>query len=168
VTNNIRPWERLIAPFARNLEKLGIKLKLRNMDTSLLKKREDEFDYDMTVHWWLAGQIPGNELRNNFSSQSAAEKGSDNLAGVQNPVVDALIERIMQVANHEELVVAARALDRVLLSGYYVVPHFHNNVHRVSYKSSLARPAKLPLYYQSEAWVVQSWWLKAEPVGKQP
>lgn len=166
IINNIRPWERLIAPFARNLDKLGIKLKLRNMDTSLLKKREDEFDYDMTVHWWLAGQIPGNELRGNFASAAASEKGSDNFAGVKSPVVDAMIEKIMQVASHEELISAARALDRVLLSGYYVVPHFHNNVHRVSYKSTLARPVKLPLYYQSEAWLLQSWWFKPEALAK--
>ncbi len=159
--NNLRNWERLIAPFSRNLEKLGVTLKLRTMDTSLYKKREDDFDFDMTVNWWMSSQSPGNELYNNFFSKAADEKGADNLAGIKSPVVDALIDRIMQVDSPQELITASRALDRVLLAGHYVVPHFHNKTHRVSYKSLLDRPQKLPLFYQSENWVIDTWWFKS-------
>jgi microcin C transport system substrate-binding protein len=160
ILNDKRTWERIIAPFARNLEKLGIKARLRTMDASLYKKREDDYDFDMTVNWWLSNQSPGNELSFRFSSKSADEKGADNGMGVKDPIVDALIERILTVDNREELVAASRALDRVLLAGIYVIPHWHNTVHRVAYKNIFERPSQLPLYYQSEDWFLQAWWMK--------
>jgi microcin C transport system substrate-binding protein len=160
ILNDKRTWERIIAPFSRNLEKLGIKARLRTMDASLYKKREDDYDFDMTVNWWLSNQSPGNELSFRFSSKSADEKGADNGMGVKDPIVDALIDRILTVDNREELVAASRALDRVLLAGIYVIPHWHNTVHRVAYKNIFERPGQLPLYYQSEDWFLQSWWMK--------
>lgn len=160
ILNDKRTWERIIAPFSRNLEKLGIKARLRTMDASLYKKREDDYDFDMTVNWWLSNQSPGNELSFRFSSKSADEKGADNGMGVKDPIVDALIDRILTVDNREELVAASRALDRVLLAGIYVIPHWHNTVHRVAYKNIFERPKQLPLYYQSEDWFLQSWWMK--------
>jgi microcin C transport system substrate-binding protein len=161
ILNDKRTWERIIAPFSRNLEKLGIKARLRTMDTSLFKKREDDYDFDMIVNWWLSTQSPGNELTFRFSSKSADEKGADNAMGLKDPVVDALIERILTVDAREDLVTASRALDRVMLAGFYVIPHWHNTVHRVAYKNIFERPKNMPLYYQSEDWFIQSWWKKS-------
>ena len=158
IINDKRTWERIIAPFARNLEKLGIRARLRSMDTSLLKKRVDDYDYDMMINWWLSSQSPGNELSFRFTSEAADEKGADNFAGIKDPVVDKLVARILSVDSRAELITACRALDRVMLSGHYVVPHWHNNTHRVAYRSVFGRPAKLPLYYHSEEWFLQAWW----------
>ncbi|TAK89928.1 MAG: ABC transporter substrate-binding protein [Burkholderiaceae bacterium] len=161
-----RTWERIVAPFARNLDKLGIHARARVTDASLYKKRVDDYDYDMIVHWFTGSQTPGNELMLRFASAAADEKGADNFIGLKDPVVDALIHRVLMVNSMEELLIASRALDRVLLAGQYVIPHFHNRVHRVSFKSTLAHPATLPLYYQSLDWMLMSWWVKQGMKGK--
>ena len=95
------------------------------------------------------GANPGNELFNRYASVSAGQKASRNYAGIKDPLVDLLIARIVEVESREELITASRLLDRVLLNEYYVIPHWHNTVHRVSYDSRLARPKILPLYYGS-------------------
>lgn len=153
-----RTWERIIAPFSRNLAKLGIQAKVRVTDSSLYKKRVDDYDYDMIVHWYLSSQSPGNELVFRFNSRAADEPGADNFIGLKDPAVDALIARVLSVDTRDELIVASRALDRVLRSGFYAIPHWHNNVHRVSYRKGLAGPTQLPDYYHSEDWVVAAWW----------
>jgi microcin C transport system substrate-binding protein len=153
-----RNWERVIAPFARNLEKLGIRVSTRVSDVSLYKKRLDNYDYDMMVHWYLSGQNPGNEMLFRFTSSSAKEPGADNYAGVASPWVDALISRLIAVRSREELVTAARLLDRVLRHGHYAIPHWHNRVHRVAYRRGLRAPAQTPLYYHSEDWAMTAWW----------
>ena len=153
-----RNWERVIAPFARNLEKLGVRVSTRVSDASLYKKRLDNYDYDMMVHWYLSGQNPGNEMLFRFTSSSAKEPGADNYAGVASPWVDALISHLVAVRNREELVTAARLLDRVLRHGHYAIPHWHNRVHRVAYRRGLRAPAKPPLYYHSEDWAMAAWW----------
>lgn len=158
IINDKRTWERIVAPFARNLERLGIRARLRSMDSSLLKKRRDDYDYDMTINWWLSSQSPGNELTFRFTSAAAHENGSDNFAGVASWAADALIDRILSAESREELVTAARALDRVLLAGHYVIPHWYNNSHRVSYRDVFGRPDRLPLYYHSEDWFLTAWW----------
>ena len=158
-----RTWERIIAPFSRNLAKLGIKATVRVTDTSLFKKRVDDYDYDMIVHWYLSSQSPGNELVFRFASSAADEPGADNFIGIKDPAVDSLINRILAVESRDELVVAAQALDRVLRAGHYAIPHWHNNVHRVSYRSGLAAPGMLPDYYHSEDWVIAAWWWKEAP-----
>ncbi len=158
-----RTWERIIAPFARNLAKLGISVKVRVTDSSLYKKRVDDYDYDMIVHWYLSSQSPGNELVFRFMSQAAKEPGADNFIGIQDPVVDRLVQRILSVESREELIVAARAFDRVMRHGYYAIPHWHNNVHRISYRRGLARPSVLPDYYHSEDWALAAWWWEAKP-----
>lgn len=153
-----RSWERIIAPFSRNLAKLGIKVNVRVTDTSLFKKRVDDYDFDMIVHWYLSSQSPGNELVFRFMSQAADEPGADNFIGLKDPAVDALVQRILAVESRDQLITAARALDRVLRHGYYAIPHWHNNVHRVAFRSELRRPEQLPDYYHSEDWVVAAWW----------
>ncbi|MGA0808725.1 MAG: extracellular solute-binding protein, partial [Burkholderiaceae bacterium] len=153
-----RNWERVIAPFARNLEKLGIRVSTRVSDVSLYKKRLDNYDYDMMVHWYLSGQNPGNEMLFRFTSSSASEPGADNYAGITSPWVDALISHLIAVRNREELVTAARLLDRVLRHGHYAIPHWHNRVHRVAFRRGLRAPTQPPLYYHSEDWAMTAWW----------
>jgi len=160
-----RTWERIVAPFSRNLEKLGIHARVRVTDISLYKKRIDDYDYDMIVHWFTGSQTPGNELMLRFASAAADEKGADNFIGLKDPVVDALINRILTVDSMDALRNASRALDRVLLAGQYVIPHFHNRVHRVSYKSFFGQPTTLPLYYHSEDWMLMSWWMGKAVTG---
>ena len=158
-----RTWERILAPFSRNLEKLGIRAKVRVTDTSLYKKRVDDYDYDMIVHWYLSSQSPGNELTFRFMSNAADELGADNFIGLKDPAVDALINRILAVETRDELITASRALDRVLRHGHYAIAHWHNNVHRISYRKGLGKPQQLPDYYHSEDWVVAAWWWDDNP-----
>jgi microcin C transport system substrate-binding protein len=138
-------------------------VRVRTTDTSLYKKRIDDYDYDMIVHWYLSSQSPGNELVFRFMSPSADEPGADNYIGLKDPAVDRLVNRILSVESRNDLIVAARALDRVLRHGYYAIPHWHNNTHRVSFRKGLTAPNQLPDYYHSEDWVVAAWWWEPKP-----
>jgi microcin C transport system substrate-binding protein len=155
-----RMMERLCTAYARNLEKLGIQLDYRVYDAALAQRKEENFDFDMTVGLMGGSQSPGNELFDYFGSASRDQPGSSNLMGIADPVVDALITRIIQAEQREELVTLVRVLDRVLRLGYYMVPHFHSNSHRVSYRHTLAQPQVLPRYYMIEEWAVKTWWMK--------
>jgi microcin C transport system substrate-binding protein len=155
-----KTFERVAAPFARNLEKLGITMRYRAVDAALYRKREDTFDFDAIIDWFLSGQSPGNELFSWFHSRAATEEGSDNRAGVRDPAVDALIEHIVQAETREDLVTASRALDRVLRAGWYFTPHFHSRTHRVSYRDKFGIAQALPKYYQAESWALRMWWSK--------
>ena len=155
--------ERIAVPWVRNLEKLGIRANMRVTDPVLFQKRLDDYDFDVTVISMPASQTPGNELLERFSSQAADEKGSDNAPGVKDPVVDALIQQLLASNSREELVAAARALDRVLRHGWYLVPHFYSATHRVAYRNVLAHPETLPKFYTPQNWVLKTWWRKPEP-----
>ncbi|MGE5469397.1 MAG: extracellular solute-binding protein [Bacteroidota bacterium] len=146
--------------YERNLERLGIRVIQRDTDNALYQKRLEDFDFDMTHYGFSASQSPGNELVDRFTSQAAEVKGSENLIGLRSPVVDQLVQHVLQANSREELVAAARALDRVLVTGYYVIPHFYSKTHRVAYKRSLAMPETLPLHYTAQEWVLSTWWLK--------
>ena len=154
--------ERVSAAYARNLEKLGIHMDYRVFDAALAQRKEENFDYDMVWGNMGGSQSPGNELFDYFGSASRDQPGSNNVMGVADPVVDALINRIIQADQREDLVTLVRVLDRVLRLGYYMVPHFYSNAHRVSYRRTLAQPSVLPLYYTIEEWAVKTWWIKPE------
>jgi microcin C transport system substrate-binding protein len=157
-----RMQERASAPYARNLEKLGINMRYRIYDAALAQRKAENFDYDMV--WGLMGgsQSPGNELLDYFGSASRNQPGSNNAIGLADPVVDAVLARIVQADRREDLVTLVRVLDRLLRVGYYIVPHFYSNQHRVSYRHTLAQPAMLPHYYRIEEWAVTTWWHKPE------
>ncbi len=157
---NRRSWERVVAPFARSLEKLGIEVKYRVLDPALYSKRIDDFDFDIMVHWFLSSQSPGNELYLRFASENADEKGSHNLIGLKNPGIDRLVQAALTAESRDELVTACRALDRALFAGYYVIPHWHNTAHRVAYKDRFGIPREQPLYYQADDWMLKTWWIK--------
>ncbi|MFP5406289.1 MAG: ABC transporter substrate-binding protein, partial [Gammaproteobacteria bacterium] len=152
--------ERIAAPWARNLEKLGIETRLRVTDPALYQKRIDDFDFDVSIQLYSASPTPGNELLERFSSAAASEKGSDNVAGIRDPVVDAIIEGLLAARSRAQLVTWAKVLDRVLRHGYYLVPHFYAAAHRVAFRRNLAYPAQLPLYYGAEEWLLKTWWMR--------
>ena len=151
-------FERILAPWGHNLKKLGIVLRYRTVDVSLYLRRRRSFDFDMMVASFGQSQSPGNELRNMFHSSAADQEGSNNIIGIRDPVVDALIEAIILAPNRTELIAATRALDRVLLYGEYLVPNWYIAVHRVAYWDRFGRPEKLPLYYEAESLMRMTWW----------
>lgn len=140
-------FERVMAPYVKNLEKLGIQVRYRTIDPTLYEERLQKFDFDMIVHVYGQSQSPGNEQRNFWHSASAAKNGSNNYAGISSPVVDFLVDKIIYATTQEELTVACKALDRVLWYGYYLVPNWYMNGYRVSYYEKFAQHEKLPLYY---------------------
>jgi microcin C transport system substrate-binding protein len=152
--------EPVAAAFGRNLQKLGIAMNFRTVDYALIQKRLDAFDFDMTSVRMPDVQIPGTEQVTRFGSKSADEQGSDNLAGVKSPAVDAILQKVISAQTREQLVDATHALDRVLMNGYYVVPHWYSATHRVAYRNTLGFPSTLPLYYGAEEWVISTWWAK--------
>ncbi len=153
-------FERIFAPYAKNLAKLGIELDYRTVDASLYERRAKSFDFDMMVTSFPASMSPGNELRNMFSSEAADTEGSRNYPGIKDPVVDALIDAVINSPNRKRLVTAAHALDRVLLHGEYLVPNWFINKHRIAYRDIFGIPGTLPLYYEPDSWLLKSWWMK--------
>lgn len=152
-------FERVMAPYAANLKKLGVELSYRTVDLSLFQRRMDSFDYDMIVHTFPQSQSPGNEQRDMWHSASASINGSRNAIGLQDPAVDALLEKVIYAENRSQLITACRALDRVLLAGHYLVPNWYLDYYRVAYWSQLAHPKQLPLYYLPDSWLM-SWWIQ--------
>lgn len=148
-------FERITGPFLRNLERLGIDATMRTVDTAQYQNRMDAFDFDMAVSVWGQSLSPGNEQRDFWSCEAAATSGSRNLAGICDPVVDAMIERVIQAEDREELVAATRALDRVLLKGHYVIPHWYSPVTRVAYWDKFARAPIDPRYGLD----LNAWWV---------
>ncbi|MBF0471471.1 MAG: ABC transporter substrate-binding protein [Gammaproteobacteria bacterium] len=155
-------FERILAPFARNLKKLGVEVSYRTVDRALYQQRLDSFDFDMVVTSFGQSQSPGNELRGMFHSSAAVQEGSQNIIGIRSPVVDAMIDKVIYAPNRQSLVTAVRALDRVLLAGDYLIPHWYIGTHRVAYRDRFGIPQQRPLYYTPVGWLLQSWWAKGE------
>lgn len=155
-----KAFERISGPFARNLAKLGIVAHYRTVDVALHQRRSDTFDFDMMVQSIGQSHSPGNEQMNMWHSSAARSEGSNNVIGVQDPVVDALVEKVVYAPDRKALVTATRALDRVLLHGEYLVPHWFVPNHRVAYWDKFGFPEKLPLYYSATEWMLRFSWAK--------
>ncbi len=149
-------FERIVLPFKKNLARLGIETEVRVVDTAQYLNRVREFDFDLVV--WSFGQSnsPGNEQRYYWHSSVADTSGSRNLAGIKDPVVDALVEKIIHAPDRAGLVTRVRALDRVLQWGFYVLPHWHISSFRIAYWSKLAQPELVPKYGLG----LMTWWVK--------
>ncbi|WP_310129093.1 extracellular solute-binding protein [Paraburkholderia terricola] len=154
--------EPIIATFIRNLRKLGITATFRVSDFAVYQKRLDAFDFDTTTIRMPDVQVPGSEQIDRFGSKAADTHGSDNMIGLKSPAVDAILNALVHAQTREQLVDATHALDRVLMHGYYVVPHWYSATHRVAFKRGLAWPKTLPLYYGAEGWITSTWWF-AQP-----
>ncbi len=160
--------ERIAVPWVRNLEKLGIAVNLRVTDPALYQKRTDDFDFDVTTHVYGMSSTPGNELLQMFSVSAADQPGSDNLPGIKDPLLEILVDKLIRSQSRAELQTAARALDRVLRHGWYLVPHFHLGTHRVAYSHRLGYPERLPTYYAAQPWMVKTWWLRTDSTPVPP
>ena len=147
-------FERIVAPFIRNLKRLGVVARMRTVDQSQYINRIRAFDYEVITSGWGQSASPGNEQRDFWSSAAADRPGSRNLMGLKNPVVDALIEKIVAARERKSLVTATRSLDRVLSWGHYVIPQWHLTFDRIAYWDIFGRPARDPKYGVD----FMSWW----------
>lgn len=146
-------FERIVLPFLGNLKRLGIDARVRTVDASQYINRRKTFDFDMVVHVWGESLSPGNEQRDYWHSASATVEGSFNLAGVRDPVVDRMIEGIVAAKDRRKLVAHTRALDRLLLWGHYVIPHWHIKGDRLAFWDKFGWPRVTPIMgYQIDAW----------------
>ncbi|MEX2201101.1 MAG: extracellular solute-binding protein [Dongiaceae bacterium] len=149
-------FERISLPFVQNLEKLGITPRLRTVDTAQYQNRVDAFDFDMIVGGIGQSLSPGNEQRDFWSSASADIPGSRNTIGIKDPVIDELIELVIAAPTRESLIARTRALDRVLLWGHYVIPHWHIQADRVVYWNKFGHPETPPKYGLA---MINTWWI---------
>lgn len=149
-------WERIALPFIAQLKRLGIQAEIQTLDYLQYKTRVDAFDFDMIVSVWGASLTPGNEQKDYWGSLAADTPGSNNLTGLKSPVVDMLIEKVVQAKNSEELKTAIHALDRVLLHSYLVVPHWYSATTRLLHIPALQRPETVPL----QGMDLMTWWKK--------
>ena len=152
-------------PLIKNLGTLGIDATLRIVDPVQYMARRNDFDFDVTMHRMSFSTTPGEGLRTYFSSTAAATKGSENLIGIANPAVDALIESIIAAKTRDELVVAARALDRILRAGQYWIPQWHRASHPIAYWDVFGHPDSAPFYGQTGG-VPQTWWYDRDKAAK--
>ncbi len=148
-------FERIVLPFIDNLEKLGIKALLRTIDSSQYQKRIESFDFDMIVFTFSQSLSPGNEQRNFWGSDAADTNGSRNVIGIKNDVIDILIEKLINAKDREDLITITKALDRVLLWNYYVIPQWHISAYRVLYWDMFNQPNKKPKYSLG----FDTWWI---------
>lgn len=139
-------FERIVLPYARQLERLGVKSVVRTVDSAQYRRRVQNFDYDIIVANWGQSLSPGNEQRDFWGSQAADRPGSRNYVGIKDAAVDALIDAIIFATSREALIAACRALDRVLLWHHYIVPMWHIPYERTARWDRFGRPEKLPDY----------------------
>ena len=159
-------FERVMLSYKASLERLGMAVSVRTVDTSQYENRLRQWDYDIIVGSWGQSLSPGNEQRGFWGSQAADIPGSRNLIGIRNPAVDALIERVIFAKSRDELVAATKALDRVLLWNYYVVPQWTYPNARTARWDRFAHPEVLPKYAASA--FPDVWWWDKEKAAKVP
>ena len=148
-------FERIVLPFKDNLEKLGIFVNVRTIDSAQYQKRLETFDFDMVVSVFSQSLSPGNEQRNFWGSNAADTNGSRNIVGIKNLVIDNLIEKIIASKNREDLITSTRALDRVLLWNHYVIPQWHISSYRTLYWDIFNKPKIRPKYSLG----TNTWWI---------
>lgn len=147
-------FERIVLPFVRNLKRLGIEANVRLVDQSQYINRLRAFDYDMISLGWGQSESPGNEQRGYWTSDAAETPASQNYAGIQDPVIDELVELVIAAPSRESLIARTRALDRVLLSGHYVIPAWHLAADRIVYWNKFSRPETTP----KSGTAIDYWW----------
>ena len=148
-------FKRILNPYIQNLKRLGIQATIRIVDVANFKRRQDSFDFDIVIRRIAQPLTPGLEQRNYFSSELAGVPGSFNIGGVKDPAVDALIEKVVTAKSRDDLIVATRALDRVLMWNRYVVTQWYKGVHNVAYWNKFNRPSKSPKF---DPGVIDTWW----------
>ncbi|MFZ3128291.1 MAG: extracellular solute-binding protein [Rhodoferax sp.] len=152
---------RVVSPWARNLEKIGVKLVFRPVDFALYQQRLQKFDFDITSLAYQGTNNPGQEFADLFGSKAADQEDSGNHSGIKNPAVDALITQLTRAKRKADLLPACRALDRVISHSHVLVPQWSAPTHRMVYNAwRLALPAQVPPYSQGETWAIDTWWAR--------
>jgi microcin C transport system substrate-binding protein len=158
--------ERFILFYKPSLERLGVTVTARIVDSAQYENRLRQWDYDIVTAVWGQSLSPGNEQRGFWSSQAADQPGSRNLVGIKNPVIDTLIERVIFTKDRDDLVAATHALDRVLLWNHYVVPQWTYGKVRTARWDRFDRPDEMPKYGASAFPTV--WWWDEKKAAKTP
>ena len=152
---------RVVAPWARNLEKLGIKLNYRAVDFALYQQRLSKFEFDIISLAYGGTHSPGQEYADMFGSKAAVTEDSGNMAGVSSPAIDAIIARMTSAKTKSDLLPACRALDRVISHSHYLIPQWTATTHRMAFNDKrLGRPGQVPPYSSGEGWVINTWWAR--------
>ena len=152
---------RVVSPWMRNLEKLGIQLRFRPVDFALYQQRLQKFDFEVTSLAYQGTHTPGQEFADLFGSKAADTEDSGNHAGVKSPAVDDMVQRMTGARTKAELLPACRALERIIAHSHYLIPQWTAGTHRIAYNAwRLALPQSSPPYANSEAWAIDTWWAK--------
>ncbi len=154
--------ERVTLPYVQQLEKLGMVVQVRTVDPAQYERLTDDFDFDVTPIIYPGSDLPGTELRDEFTCQAAKVKGSSNVMAVCDPAVDSLVEQVIRADTRPKLRAAGRALDRVLLWRWYLVPNWHSQDFRVASWDRFGRPDKKV----RDGFVLDSWWVDPARAAK--
>lgn len=148
-------WERVLGSYAEKLRMLGISVSIRLVDAAQYQQRLKTFDFDIDASRFSFEPTPGPGIKNFFTSASAKMPGSFNLAGISDPVVDTLVDKLLSAQNRDDMLTAAHALDRVLRAGHYWVPQWYKTSHNLAFWDRYSRPAIKPKYDRG---VEDTWW----------
>jgi microcin C transport system substrate-binding protein len=150
---------RVVTPWARNLEKIGVTLVFRPVDFALYQQRLQKFEFDITSMAYQGTHNPGQEFADLFGSKAADTEDSGNHTGIKNAAVDALVVKMTGAKTKAELVSACKALDRVIGHNYLLLPQWSAATHRLAYNAwKLQKPPQMPPYAQGETWAMDTWW----------
>jgi microcin C transport system substrate-binding protein len=156
-------FQRVILPYVSTLKRLGVAATVRVVDSTQLKRREDNFDFDIVIGVFAQSESPGNEQRDFWGSAAAGQPGSRNIAGIKSPAIDTLIDKVIFAPNRDSLVTACRALDRVLLWTAYLVPQWYAATTRIAYWNKFGSPDPLP---KTNLGFPDIWWFDAAAVAR--
>ena len=151
-------YKRVVLPFVKNLSRLGIEARIRLVDQSQYVNRIRSRDFDIILSGWGQSHSPGNEQKGYWGSKSADQPNTSNHAGIKDPIVDELIELMIQSENRESLIARTRALDRVLLWGHYLIPNWHFIYDRILYWDKFSRPPG----YTKRGVSINRWWYDSD------
>ena len=155
---------RVVTPWMRNLEKLGITLRFRPVDFALYQQRLQKFDFDITTIAYAGTANPGQEYADLFGSQAADTEDSGNLAGVKSPAVDAILSHMVGAKTQPDYLAACHALERVITHSHVFIPQWFSGTHRMAYNAwRLERPTVTPPYFRGETWAIDTWWAIVPP-----
>ena len=155
---------RVVTPWMRNLEKLGITLRFRPVDFALYQQRLQKFDFDVTTIAYAGTANPGQEYADLFGSQAADTEDSGNLAGVKSPAVDAILSHMVGAKTRPDYLAACHALERVITHSHVFIPQWFSGTHRMAYNAwRLQKPKVTPPYFRGEAWAIDAWWARMPP-----
>lgn len=156
-------FERILGPYIRNLQAVGINASIRRVDSAQYERRVKSFDFDIITSRFTMSLTPGIELRSFWSSEAATMDGSRNLSGIKDPAIDALMDHVVNARSRAELLTATRAIDRVLRASHYWVPHWSKAAHWLAWWDKFGRPATKPKYDRG---IIDTWWFDADRAAR--